>query len=381
LANGKDLHIIALNIPSPPDYGGVIDIFYKIKYLFEAGYSIHLHAFEYNRKPSPVLEKYCITINYYKRNTGIFSFLSCKPYIVSSRRSGDLLTNLLKDDYPVLFEGLHACYYLDHPALRKRKKLVRMHNIEQIYYRGLASATRNPLKWLYFLTESLKLKSFEKKLHFSDAILAISPAETEYFRGRYGKTSWISGFHANSSVSSVPGNGSYLLMHGNLGVNENEQAIVYALQNILESIDFPVIIAGGSPSQKVKRLSGKYSHVTLVESPDDHELDRLIKDAHIHLVISFQSTGLKLKLINSLFKGRFVIVNPSVISGTGLAGLVRSGKNTRELIIIIKETISLEFTELMIENRKESLEIYSNEANIIKLDEIIYPNTQVTHIQ
>ncbi len=37
------LHIIAFDIPFPPDYGGVIDVYYKIKTLSEAGVRIHLH--------------------------------------------------------------------------------------------------------------------------------------------------------------------------------------------------------------------------------------------------------------------------------------------------------------------------------------------------
>ena len=33
----QHLHIISFDIPWPPNYGGVIDVFYKIKTLSEAG--------------------------------------------------------------------------------------------------------------------------------------------------------------------------------------------------------------------------------------------------------------------------------------------------------------------------------------------------------
>ena len=46
----KHLHIVALNIPFPANYGGAIDIYYKVKALHEIGYTIHLHCFEYGLK-------------------------------------------------------------------------------------------------------------------------------------------------------------------------------------------------------------------------------------------------------------------------------------------------------------------------------------------
>ena len=41
--NGSDmkLNVVSFDIPYPPDYGGVIDIYYKIKALNSAGIKIH----------------------------------------------------------------------------------------------------------------------------------------------------------------------------------------------------------------------------------------------------------------------------------------------------------------------------------------------------
>ena len=43
----KHLHIISFDIPYPPNYGGVIDVYYKIRTLHKLGIKIHLHCFEY----------------------------------------------------------------------------------------------------------------------------------------------------------------------------------------------------------------------------------------------------------------------------------------------------------------------------------------------
>jgi hypothetical protein len=39
------LHVVAFNVPYPPDYGGIIDIYYKLKALSADGTRIILHAF------------------------------------------------------------------------------------------------------------------------------------------------------------------------------------------------------------------------------------------------------------------------------------------------------------------------------------------------
>ena len=127
--SNKHLHIVSFNVPYPPDYGGVIDVFYKIKALSQLGIKIHLHCFNYGRDESEELAKICETVNYYPRKKFYQAIYSNVPYIVGSRQSGELLTNLTNDNYPVLFEGLHTCFYLKHPALEGKLKAVRMHNV------------------------------------------------------------------------------------------------------------------------------------------------------------------------------------------------------------------------------------------------------------
>jgi len=282
-----------------------------------------------------------------------------------------LLQNLLKDNYPILFEGLHCCYYLNHPGLTNHKKLVRTHNVEHKYYEAQSTFSRKYPERFYFLTESRKLKHFEKVLHNADKILAISPSETRYFSEKYGKTEWLSAFHSSDEVSSIPGKGKYILMHGNLMVNENETAMIYAMKEVLSSINFPVIIAGQNPSLYLTRIIRNFPRVTFIESPDDEELNHLIRNAHINLLITFQKTGLKLKLIYALFKGRFVVVNPPMINGTGLDELVYSAKDCKELIHSINKILDIDFDMSQIEKRRKLLKAYGNEENTKKLDQIL----------
>ena len=44
---GREIHIVCFDVPHPPDYGGVIDIYYKVKSLHELGIKVHLHCYQY----------------------------------------------------------------------------------------------------------------------------------------------------------------------------------------------------------------------------------------------------------------------------------------------------------------------------------------------
>jgi len=103
LAVKKVIQLVAFNIPYPPDYGGVIDIFYKIKALCECGIAINLHCFEYDRPQAVELEKYCANVFYYPRKIGVRYQVSLKPYIVTTRINSLLLKNLSSCNAPIIF--------------------------------------------------------------------------------------------------------------------------------------------------------------------------------------------------------------------------------------------------------------------------------------
>ena len=40
----KGINIVSFNVPYPPNYGGIIDVYYKIKALREIGCEVVLHC-------------------------------------------------------------------------------------------------------------------------------------------------------------------------------------------------------------------------------------------------------------------------------------------------------------------------------------------------
>lgn len=366
----KNLHIISFSVPFPANYGGVIDVFYKLKALYKAGVNIHLHCFQYDRAAAIELEKFCVSVNYYPRKSGILSQLSILPYIVKSRQSDALLKNLLQDNYPILFEGLHSCFYLNHKLLRNRKLLYRESNIEHHYYYNLSKAEKNPIRKLYFLIESAKLLLFQKQLDNASKMLVVSQTDCDYLRRKFPVKDvvYIPSFHGNEEVVCLPGKSDYVLYHGNLSVSENAQAAHFLIEKVFKHISQKLIIAGLNPDEDLKKAIFNHSNIELIANPIQEKMDELISHAHINILITFQPTGLKLKLINTLFRGRYVIVNSNMLAGTGLKNLCIVKETAQEIQNAVKEYMENDFDMEQVQLRSNLLlSRFSDQSNAIQL--------------
>jgi len=94
----------------------------------------------------------------------------------------------------------------------------------------------------------------------------------------------------------------------------------------------------------------------------------LISQAQVNVLVTFQPTGLKLKLLNALFNGRFCLVNPGMVYGTELGDLCEIVRNANELRQKITELMLRPFNEERLFLRKEKLQKWhSNKENCIRL--------------
>lgn len=370
---GKNLHIVCFDIPLPANYGGVIDVFYKIKALSEIGWKIHLHCFSYVRDENILLEKYCEKVFYYKRNFSLLKLFSSLPYIVASRDSSLLLTNLLKDGAPILFEGLHTTFHLQNKKISSRCCMVRTHNIEHVYYRALASCERNIFKRMYFISESSKLEKYESILNKAKLIAAIADHERNYFQNKFGdKTFELPPFHAFTEITSLTGTGKFALYHGNLSVAENLRAVFFLIDEVFSKTTFKLIIAGNNPSAALRKKVNNFPNIILDENPSDDRMIMLQHEAQIHVLPTFQSTGIKLKLLNALFTGRHVLVNDAMLEGTSLEKICHVANSPDEWKEKIKQLMETPFTDEIILQRKQFLfPYYSNTENAKLLSEKI----------
>jgi len=366
----KKLHIVAFDVPYPADYGGVIDVFYKFKALHENGVQITLHLFQYGRRHAqPALEKYCKQVHYYKRKA--LDYRVWLPYIVATRSAKQLLVELLKDDSPILFEAVHSSFFIDHPALKNRMKMIRMHNIEYDYYQLLANQEKRIFKKTYYAIEAFLLKRYQKKIEHAQVVFAISKKDQIALQNQLTtKVELLPAFHANSKVISNTNSSDFCLYHGKLSVAENHQAALFLVNEVFSKISTQLIIAGSGASSTLINAIKTKPNIQLLDNISQERINELVQEAQINIMPTFQPTGIKLKLINVLYMGKHVLVNNEMVSETGLEDLTVIANSASEMQKAVIQYMQVPFTAIEIEKRaavlKEKFDTQSNIQLLLK---------------
>lgn len=370
----KYLHIICFNVPYPVDYGGVFDLFYKLPALRQQGVKIHLHCFEYGRGEQPALNEYCEEVHYYKRMLGLKGLSLHLPYIVASRRNEDLLKRLSGDNYPILIEGVHCTYLLNDVRFAERICLLRLHNVEHIYYKNLCRFSSSLFKKAYYLREAKLLLNYEKSIASKVTCLPVIKKDGEIYR-RLGSQNveYIPLFLPAWKIKSNLGTGTFCLYHGNLSVEENNEAALWLFNEVFSNVDIPFVIAGKEPSSKLLSFSEKRNNICVVANPTEKEMQDMIEKAQINIIPSFNNTGIKLKLVNALYNGRHCLVNAATVEGTKLEDACYIAHDSTSFIKLIDELYHKPFSIEEVNLRHQLLdEMFNNAANAQLLINVIW---------
>ena len=351
----KKLHFVTFNVPYPPDYGGIIDVFYKLKELKKQGIEVILHQFVYERPAHEELTKYCSKIYSYDRKIGIASFFSWIPFIVVTRKKKELLQNLLEEEAAIFFEGIHTTAFIDHPLLRNRIKMVRAHNIEHKYYFNLARFAPSWSKKLYFFSEAIKLYFYEKKLRHAQYVFPITREDSMYFEKKNLRAAYLPAFHPFENMQTKLGKGEYILHHADFSVDANVKVLLMLIHKVFSKLDYPIKIAGKKPAPFIKTLIDKYKNIELIENPNEEQMTSLLLHSHIIIIPALQVSGLKLKLLASLYLGRFCIVNSTMLTNTELHDYCVVKNTPDEMLEGIHICFKQSFTEKEFDERERYL--------------------------
>lgn len=395
MSSRKQLTVIAFQNPWPADYGGAVDLFFKLKALKRAGVSVHLHTFQYDgRTPSPELESLVEKVWYYPRERTLKHLFSRKPFIVESRRNNLLLERLraLPPGSPILFEGLHTTLYLPDSGLADKLKIVRTHNVEHEYYALLAKAGGSLPRRLFHIIESSRLRRYEKVLRHADVIMPISEADRDYFASRFpDKDVRLLNCFFNDESGDAPAEECqqadekllgelkvrmpYVLYHGNLSVAENSHAAEFLLREVVPRLkgEAQFVIAGKNPPRRLTKAAEGVSNVVIVPSPSGEVLDALVRRAAVHEMITFQPTGIKLKLVNTLFRGNgHIIANDSMLNDSRLVPLCVRANTPEQIAAGTLRLLAAPLSDSDISKRGKLLsESYSNDYSIKVLTELL----------
>lgn len=366
----KTLHIISFDNPFPPNYGGVIEVFYKIKALHEFGYNIHLHCFVDNiPEENSILNQYVAKVYYYKNKKSLRRFFSFTPYSVNYRDDKKLLANLKQIEAPILFESLKTTFLLRKNNF-SQKIILRLHNIEHQYFLGIAQSEPNIFLKIIFYIESLKYKKYESIINKFDNVSTLSHSETNYISKKFNEAVYIPLFHGNEIIKDLSSFGDYAIYNGDLNTADNRKAVLFLIDIFKEIKDYNLVIAATDKQQWVEENIKRYNNISFVKLNNFEHLKELLSMAHINIMVSFQESGTKLKVINALYNSRHCLVNKNMIDDSRVLDLCKLA-TTKEHFI--KEILSLRQQPFIdIEKRKIVLnEVLNDKKNAVTFLEMI----------
>ena len=181
-------------------------------------------------------------------------------------------------------------------------------------------------------------------------------------------------FHPFESVSITESKSDYFLYHGNLSVGENNEAALFLINEVFNDIPQKLVIAGSKPSAELQKLAAENKNVELIQNCSPEKIYELIANAKCNILPTFQSTGIKLKLLAALFLGKDCIVNTPMVVNTGLESLCEVADTALEMknkiAVIAKQK---QFSSEKFKKRKEILEqSFSNKSGAEKLKKVIF---------
>lgn len=370
----KELHIISFNYPYPPSYGGIIDVFYKIKALSDIGIKIHLHCFvdTIPEKVDHEIKNLVMNIFFYQKKKNLLLYFSGKPYAAAIRSSKTLLENITKIQAPVLFEGMQTTDGIDILKNKGFKIYLRLHNNESSYYKGLATSEKNIFKKIIYTIESLKFNHYQKKLLKKfDAVFCLS--RKEYHEAAYISKNavLIHLFHGNESVKDLDKKGSYFLFHGDLSISDNRKALDETIILFKTLPKLQLVVASDRANESIRKKINKFENIQLVPIGNESNLHFLLENAHANILLSYQNSGTKVKLFNALYNSRFVIINQNITDEKSLINLCCYGPDIEEIRKQIIKVAGQDYT--LVDARKEILlQNYSDKTKAKELAAILF---------
>ncbi|MEM6722609.1 MAG: glycosyltransferase family 4 protein, partial [Bacteroidota bacterium] len=261
--------------------------------------------------------------------------------------------------------------YLDHPALKARKKLVRAHNIEWQYYKNLQQLERALIPKLYAALEWRKLIKWDQKLRLADHLLTISKRDQSHYSQLNPRAQLIFPFHGNAQTAHRFEAEPYVLFHGDLSIGDNV-AVAQFLIDQLKDGDYELVLAGRAPKKELRQRIQKVEKVRLVANPDGAAMKALIQKAKVNVLWSFQTAGMKLKLVNALFQGRFIVANEHILNGTPVEETCLKANSPIELREQITYSMQHSWTKEMQEKRNNLLrDQFDDRANAFKIKNLL----------
>jgi glycosyltransferase involved in cell wall biosynthesis len=368
-----NVHLISMDAPVPPLYGGMAEVSSQIDALETASFAVEVHAFISKKRIPEVAEIWnqirgqrqpasekshfqedatndtsggpSVRLWLYPRKRWA-SFFQRLPYLVASRASVPLVRRLECAPVPVVVHGYHSLWSVLVSRSVAARSFLRLHNPERLYYRGLAATERGAdvrswLKRRYYFWEANRLARFEQKvlprLKLA-GIWALTPgdaaATAPFFRTAVevippAVPALAAGHLSSAELFPLP-ELPFLLVHGKLSVPENDWAAhrwldVWAWDQVHggQLSESALVVAGQGASGALRQRAAALPGVWFVDTPSPEGMAHLLRAAALHGQLAVHRAGIKYKMLHALQTQVPLLGNEDLVVGTGAEGLVR----------------------------------------------------------
>lgn len=329
--------VLTKKLPFPVKDGESVAIINLARNLVLQGCKIHMlsiqtpkHYFQIENIPGTLKEHIqfeAVFVDTSISITGILKNLfSNIPYHVQRFISKDYavkLANILKEGKfeIVQLEGLFLAPYLEVIRRHSQAKIVlRSHNIEGNIWKGLSKSEKSYLKRISLNWQSNKLLKYESKnVKNYDAVVPISLADKMFFseHNRSIKVKYIpSGIDVQEEESVFAGKINDLYFLGALDWLPNEEGLKWFIEKIFPFItkEKPGItfhIAGRNGGNYFKELNNP----NIVFYGEVEDAERFLQYKAICVVPLLSGSGMKIKILEAMAHGKYVITTPVGIEG------------------------------------------------------------------
>lgn len=358
--------------------GGKIDILMRIKALNNFTNNIDIYTV-LKKGECEHLEKGVNINNIYVDHVDnkIINLFRLDPISVNNRYSKNIKQKIHENDkiYDIAIYENYNMYKYERD-IKSKVKCLRVHNIESLSRNQLFKATLPNAKAFLEYIEGIKYKRVEKLcLSKFDYFLFISKDEMEYMSKKYpefkGKFIWLAPATDISPVVSRSNYRKEILYYGDMTVYHNIKGLKWYVDNVLpeilkeENVELTVI---GKISQKDKEYISK-DNVNVLGYVDD--LDEYISRADLVIAPIFTGAGVKIKVINTLSKGKILLTTTKGIEGTSFKDNVHLFVSDTKEECISKTLEIIRNPEKFEEIKKQSVEELKHNYSIDAQSKII----------
>ena len=321
-------------IPYPPNTGGRIVMYNRIKQLKILGNQIHLITIVDNMNEVNLQEigKICNTVKLINRKQTKLENLAKTflfPYCVASRTSSkisDIVDSLIeKKKCDIVFCEFPQMAYnlLNLKNKGKCKLILSLHNIESETMHSLAKCMKSPLKKLIYDIEAKRLRKIEDKIvnnKVFDAICFVSDKDMIYFKQRYPDFCgmlWLSPIGADTHIIQNKTKEKNIILVGKMNYQPNIAGALWLVSKVIPTVleEEPCVklyIVGKDPTDEVRNLANDHIIVTgTVESVENY-----YNQAMIAVLPIFEGGGVKTKLIEAASYAMPIVSTTFGIKGT-----------------------------------------------------------------